>query len=115
MRLPDASSTPSPVAITSNHQRTGSIGKNGASDKGPPEKDLQHCEHQQRDEKRDQHTQRQIDKAEMEARADVRGVEVDSSSSADPTWTVTAYDEVAHLRAAGLPVTEHPGARRDPS
>ena len=27
-------------------------------------------------------------------------------------WSVAAYDDVAHLRAAGLPVTEHQGARR---
>ena len=26
-------------------------------------------------------------------------------------WQVTAYDDVTHLRAAGLPVTEHPGER----
>jgi broad specificity phosphatase PhoE len=31
---------------------------------------------------------------------------------ADGGWTVTAYDEVEHLRAAGLTVTEHPGERR---
>jgi broad specificity phosphatase PhoE len=31
---------------------------------------------------------------------------------ADGRWHVTAYDDVTHLRAAGLPVTEHPGERR---
>jgi broad specificity phosphatase PhoE len=31
----------------------------------------------------------------------------------DGGWTITAYDEVEHLRAAGLTVTEHRGARRD--
>ena len=30
----------------------------------------------------------------------------------DGGWTVVAYDDVEHLRAADLPVTEHPGARR---
>jgi broad specificity phosphatase PhoE len=30
----------------------------------------------------------------------------------DGRWQVTAYDDVAHLRAAGLPITEHPGERR---
>jgi broad specificity phosphatase PhoE len=30
----------------------------------------------------------------------------------DGRWLVTAYDDVEHLRAAGLPVTEHPGERR---
>lgn len=31
---------------------------------------------------------------------------------ADGKWMISAYDEVEHLRAAGLTVTEHPGARR---
>lgn len=31
----------------------------------------------------------------------------------DGRWSVAAYDDVEHLRAAGLPVTEHPGERRD--
>ena len=31
---------------------------------------------------------------------------------ADGSWTIAGYDEVDHLRAAGLTVTEHPGARR---
>jgi len=30
----------------------------------------------------------------------------------DGGWTVTAYDEVSHLRDAGLEVTEHRGERR---
>jgi broad specificity phosphatase PhoE len=34
---------------------------------------------------------------------------------AEGGWTVAAYDEVQHLRAAGLTVTEHRGARRDPA
>jgi glucosyl-3-phosphoglycerate phosphatase len=34
---------------------------------------------------------------------------------ADGVWTITAYDQVQHLRAAGLTVTEHRGARRDPA
>jgi glucosyl-3-phosphoglycerate phosphatase len=31
---------------------------------------------------------------------------------ADRSWTIAGYDEVDHLRAAGLTVTEHTGARR---
>ena len=31
---------------------------------------------------------------------------------ADGTWTIAAYDEVQHLRDAGLEVTEHRGERR---
>lgn len=31
---------------------------------------------------------------------------------ADHTWTTTSYDDVAHLRDAGLMVTEHRGERR---
>jgi broad specificity phosphatase PhoE len=31
----------------------------------------------------------------------------------DGGWEVVTYDEVQHLREAGLPVTEHPGERRD--
>jgi hypothetical protein len=42
-----------------------------AADEGPPEKELQDRQHQQRDQKRDQHAQRQIDKAEMQARTDI--------------------------------------------
>ncbi len=34
---------------------------------------------------------------------------------ADGGWTIAAYDEVQHLRTAGLTVTEHRGARRDPA
>ena len=30
----------------------------------------------------------------------------------DGRWRITAYDDVEHLRAAGLRVTEHRGARR---
>ncbi len=31
---------------------------------------------------------------------------------ADRTWTTTSYDDVTHLREAGLIVTEHRGERR---
>lgn len=31
----------------------------------------------------------------------------------DGHWTVVTYDDVTHLRAAGLPVTEHRGARHE--
>src|SRR5205085_7502719 len=41
------------------------------ADKGVPQKDLQQRQHQQRNEARDQHPQRQIDKTEMQARADI--------------------------------------------
>src|SRR6516164_7681880 len=41
------------------------------ADKGAPEKELQHREHQQRDKTRDQHAQWQVDHAEMQGRTDI--------------------------------------------
>jgi broad specificity phosphatase PhoE len=34
------------------------------------------------------------------------------SRAADHTWATTSYDDVTHLRDAGLMVTEHRGERR---
>ena len=45
--------------------------QDGAADECAPEKELQDREHQKRHEERDQHAQRQFDKAEMQAGADI--------------------------------------------